>query len=151
MIADALGKEDPQNSAFYDANAKVFIRRITVVLGEITQQLGVFKDLSLIVFHDAFHNLVQRFAIAVVGAIYDREVVSPSPKCIALVRDLVAAHKVQCVLAGPLQNKGLVRAVAVDLQIVEADEAGAGFDLDSELYDNLLGSIGIALAACLSK
>ena len=151
MIADALGKEDPQNSAFYDANAKVFIRRITVVLGEITQQLGVFKDLSLIVFHDAFHNLVQRFAIAVVGAIYDLEVVSPSPKCIALVRDLVAAHKVQCVLAGPLQIKGLVRAVAVDLQIVEADEAGAGFDLDSELYDNLLGSIGIALAACLSK
>ena len=151
MIADALGKEDPQNSAFYDANAKVFIRRITVVLGEITQQLGVFKDLSLIVFHDAFHNLVQRFAIAIVGAIYDLEVVSPSPKCIALVRDLVAAHKVQCVLAGPLQIKGLVRAVAVDLQIVEADEAGAGFDLDSELYDNLLGSIGIALAACLSK
>ena len=77
--------------------------------------------------------------------------VSPSPKCIALVRDLVAAHNVQCVLAGPLQIKGLVRAVAVDLQIVEADEAGAGFDLDSELYDNLLGSIGIALAACLSK
>ena len=151
MIADALGKEDPQNSAFYDANAKVFIRRITVVLGEITQQLGVFKDLSLIVFHDAFHNLVQRFAIAVVGAIYDLEVVSPSPKCIALVRDLVAAHNVQCVLAGPLQIKGLVRAVAVDLQIVEADEAGAGFDLDSELYDNLLGSIGIALAACLTK
>ncbi len=151
MIADALGKEDPQNSAFYDANAKVFIRRITVVLGEITQQLGVFKDLSLIVFHDAFHNLVQRFAIALVGATYDREVVSPSPKCIALVRDLVAAHKVQCVLAGPLQIKGLVRAVAVDLQIVEADEAGAGFDLDSELYDNLLGSIGIALAACLTK
>jgi zinc transport system substrate-binding protein len=71
VIADALGKEDPQNSAFYDANAKVFIRRITVVLGELTQQLGVFKDLSLIVFHDAFHNLVQRFAIAVVGAIYD--------------------------------------------------------------------------------
>ena len=151
MIADALGEEDPQNSAFYDANAKVFIRRITVVLGEITQQLGVFKDLSLIVFHDAFHNLVQRFAIAVVGAIYDLEVVSPSPKCIALVRDLVAAHKVQCVLASPLQNKGLVRAVAVDLQIVEADEAGAGFDLDSELYYNLLGSVGIALAACLTK
>jgi ABC-type Zn2+ transport system substrate-binding protein/surface adhesin len=45
----------------------------------------------------------------------------------------------------------LVRAVAVDLQIVEADEAGAGFDLDSEFYYNLLGSVGIALAACLSK
>ena len=132
MIADALGKEDPQNSAFYDANAKVFIRRITVVLGEITQQLGVFKDLSLIVFHDAFHNLVQRFAIAVVGAIYDLEVVSPSPKCIALVRDLVAAHKVQCVLAGPLQNKGLVRAVVVDLQIVEAMKQV----LDSTLIPN---------------
>ena len=58
MIADALGEEDPQNSTFYDANAKAFIQRITVVLGEITQQLGVFKDLSLIVFHDAFHNLV---------------------------------------------------------------------------------------------
>ena len=151
MIADALGKEDPQNSAFYDANAKVFIRRITVVLGEITQQLGVFKDLSLIVFHDAFHNLVQRFAIAVVGAIYDREVVSPSPKCIALVRDLVAAHNVQCVLAGPLQKKGVGSCGSGRFTICRGDEAGAGFDLDSEFYYNLLGSVGIALAACLTK
>ena len=54
------------------------------------------------------------------------------------MRDLVAAHKVQCVLAGPLQNKGLVRAVAVDLQIVEAMKQV----LDSTLIPNCIKIIG---------
>lgn len=151
VIADALGEEDPKNSAVYDANAKAFVQRITVVLDEITQQLEVVKGLSFIVFHDAFHNFEQRFGIEAVGAIADSDAVPPSPKRIALVRDLAAGQNVRCVLAGPLPNKGLVRAVAGDVQIVEADETGAGFDLGPDLYENLLRSIGTALATCLLK
>jgi zinc transport system substrate-binding protein len=151
VIADALGEEDPKNSAVYDANAKAFAQRITVVLDEITQQLEVVKGLSFIVFHDAFHNFEQRFGIEAVGAISDSDAVPPSPKRIALVRDLAAGQNVRCVLAGPLPNKGLVRAVAGDVQIVEADETGAGFDLGPDLYENLLRSIGTALATCLLK
>ena len=151
VIADALGEEDPKNLAVYDANAKAFAQRITVVSDEITQQLEVVKGLSLIVFHDAFHNFEQRFGIEAVGAISDSDAVPPSPKRIALVRDLAAGQNVRCVLAGPLPNKGLVRAVAGDVQIVEADETGAGFVLGPNLYENLLRSIGTALATCLLK
>lgn len=151
VIADALGEEDPKNSAVYDANAKAFAQRITVVSDEITQQLEVVKGLSFIVFHDAFHNFEQRFGIEAVGAISDSDAVPPSPKRIALVRDLAVGQNVRCVLAGPLPNKGLVRAVAGDVQIVEADETGAGFDLGPDLYENLLRSIGTALATCLLK
>jgi zinc transport system substrate-binding protein len=151
VIAGALGEEDPQNSALYEANAKAFDQRITVMSGEIAQQLEAIKDLSFIVFHDAFHNFEQRFGIEAVGAISDSDAVPPSPKRIALVRDLVAANDVQCVLSGPLPNEGLVRAVAGDVQIVEADAAGAGFDIGPQLYESLLRSIGTALTACLSK
>lgn len=151
VIAGALGDEDPQNSAFYVSNAKAFDQRITVMSGEIVQQLETIKDLSFVVFHDAFHNFEQRFGIEAVGAIADSDAVPPSPKRIALVRDLVAENDVQCVLAGPLPNEGLVRAVAGDVQIVEADEAGAGFDIGPQLYENLLRSIGTALTNCLSK
>ena len=94
VIADALGEEDPKNSAVYDANAKAFALRITVVLDEITQQLEVVKGLSFIVFHDAFHNFEQRFGIEAVGAISDSDAVPPSPKRIALVRDLAAGQNV---------------------------------------------------------
>ena len=93
VIADALGAEDPQNSTVYDANAKAFAQRITVVSDEITQQLEVVKGLSFIVFHDAFHNFEHRFGIEAVGAISDSDAVPPGPKRIALVRDLVAAQK----------------------------------------------------------
>ena len=75
----------------------------------------------------------------------------PSPKCIALVRDLVAAQNVQCALAGPLPNKGLVHAVAGDVPIVEVDEAGAGFERGPDLYKSLLRSIATALTTCLPK
>ncbi len=44
-----------------------------------------------------------------------------------------------------------MRAVAEDVQIVEADAAGAGFDIGPQLYESLLRSIGTALTACLSK
>jgi zinc transport system substrate-binding protein len=151
VIAGALGEEDPQNSALYEANAKAFDQRITVMSGEIAQQVEAIKDLSFIVFHDAFHNFEQRFGIEAVGAISDSDAVPPSPKRIALVRDLVAANDVQCVLSGPLPNEGLVRAVAGDVQIVEADAAGAGFDIGPQLYESLLRSIGTALTTCLSK
>ena len=151
VIADALGAEDPQNSTVYDANAKAFAQRITVVSDEITQQLEVVKGLSFIVFHDAFHNFEHRFGIEAVGAISDSDAVPPGPKRIALVRDLVAAQNVQCVLAGPLPNKGLVHAVADDVPIVEVDEAGAGFDLGPDLYESVLRSIATALTACLPK
>jgi ABC-type Zn2+ transport system substrate-binding protein/surface adhesin len=67
--------------------------------GEIAQQPEVIKDLWFIVFHDAFHNFEQRFRIEAVGAISDNGAVPPSPKRIVLVR-----------------------AVAGDVQIVEADE-----------------------------
>jgi len=56
VIAGALGEDDPQNSALYEASAKAFDQRITVMSGEIAQQLEAIKDLSFIVFHDAFHN-----------------------------------------------------------------------------------------------
>ena len=151
VIADALGAEDPQNSTVYDANAKAFAQRITVVSDEITKQLEVVKGLSFIVFHDAFHNFEHRFGIEAVGAISDSDAVPPGPKRIALVRDLVAAQNVQCVLAGPLPNKGLVHAVAGDVPIVEVDEAGAGFDLGPDLYESVLRSIATALTACLPK
>jgi zinc transport system substrate-binding protein len=150
VIADTW-EEDPQNSDVYDANAEAFAQRITVVSDEITQQLDVVKGLSFIVFHDAFHNFEQRFGIEAVGAISDSDAVPPSPKRIALVRDLAAGQNVQCVLAGPLSNKGLARAVAGNVQIVEAGETGAGFDLGPDLYKNLVCSIGAALATCLSK
>jgi hypothetical protein len=68
-----------------------------------------------------------------------------------LLRDLVAANDVQCVLAGLLPNEGLVRAVAGDVQIVEADAGGAEFDIGSQLYESLSRSIGKALTPCLSK
>ena len=151
VIADALGALDPQNSVTYDANAKAFAQRITDLSDEIMQQLEPVKDLSFIVFHDAFHNFEQRFGIEAVGAISDSDAVPPSPKRIALVRDLVAAQNVQCVLAGPLPNKGLVRAVAGDVPIIEVDEAGAGFDLGPDLYESVLRSIATALTACLPK
>ena len=109
------------------------------------------KGLSFIVFHDAFYNFEQRFGIEAVGAISDSDAVPPSPKRIALLPDLAAGQNVQCVLAGPLSNKGLARAVAGNVQIVEAGETGAGFDLGPDLYENLVRSIGAALATCLSK
>ena len=102
-------------------------------------------------FHDAFHNFEQRFGIEAVGAISDSDAVPPRPKRIALVRDLVAAQNVQCVLAGPLPNKGLVHAVAGNVPIVEVDEAGAGFERGPDLYKSLLRSIATALTACLPK
>ena len=104
--------------------------------------------------HDAFHNVQQRFGIEAVGAISDSDAVPPSPKRIALVSDLVAAQNVQCVLADPLPNKGLVYAVAGDVpivEVVEVDEAGAGFDLGPDLYESMLRSIATALTTCLPK
>lgn len=149
LIAKVLSEEDSTNAQLFNENAENFVLKVTAMSLDIQAQLLSVLDKPFIVFHDAFHAFENRFGIEARGAISDSDAVAPSPKRVAQVRDLVKAQNVQCVLAEPQFNQGLVQAVAGSARVVAVDAIGVGMDLGPDLYEDLLRSIGAAFVECL--
>lgn len=150
FIADVLGEEDDVNAQIYIENANNFSNQILALSAEIENQVKPVKGASFIVFHDAFHGFEHRFGVEAKGAISDSDANAPSPKRVALVRDLVETENVKCVLAEPFFNSGLVQAVSGSARVGVVDAMGVNLSLGPDLYENLLRSISQTLVDCLA-
>lgn len=150
VIAKALSEEMPSMASVFQRNAKAFATHIADVQVDLQDELRAVQGRAYIVFHDGFHGFEHRFEVEAVGAISDSDAAAPSPSRVAQVRDLVKSQNVNCVLAEPLSNRGLVEAVAMSARVGEVDPIGAGIPLGADLYEGLLRSISETLIECLA-
>ena len=151
VIAGQLSAADPDNAGAYFTNAAAGRTEMEALIGEVTATLDPVRDGQFLVFHDAYQYFEMDFDFPASGAISIGDASDPSPARIAEIQDRIAEQSIDCVLAEPQFNPGLVATV------LDGTEAGTGMldplgsDLEPgpALYSQLIRNLSTALAGCM--
>lgn len=150
VIAAQLSSADPENAGAYFANAAVGRTEIDALIAEVNETLSPVRGEKFIVFHDAYQYFETDFDFPAAGAISIGDASDPSPARIAEIQARVRDESIDCVLAEPQFNPGLVTTV---LEGTEAhtglmDPLGTGIELGADFYSVLIKNLAASLADC---
>jgi zinc transport system substrate-binding protein len=151
LIAGQLSAVDPANAGAYFANAAEGVAELDTLNADVNALLGPVRGSRFIVFHDAFQYFEDAFDLPASGAISVSDASRPSPARIAEIRARIAQEGIDCVLAEPQFNPGLVATVLDGTQAGTGvlDPLGADLDPGSALYPLLIRTLAATLASCL--
>lgn len=151
VIAAQLSAADSDNAGTYFANAANARSEIVMLMEEVNATLDPVRGGNFIVFHDAYQYFETTFDFPASGAISIGDATDPSPARIAEIQDRIAAEGVDCVLAEPQFNMGLIETVldgtAANTGVM--DPLGYEIELGSGLYPQLIRNLAGTLADCL--
>ena len=151
VIAGQLSAADPDNAGAYFANAAAGRTEIEALIGEVTATLDPVRDGQFVVFHDAYQYFEADFDFLASGAISISDASDPSPARIAEIQDRIAEQGIDCVLAEPQFNPGLVATVldGTEAQTGILDPLGSDLEPGPTLYPQLIRNLSTALAGCM--
>lgn len=151
VIAAELSAADPDNAGTYFANAAAARAELETLSSEIGAMLEPVRGGSFIVFHDAYQYFETDFDFPAAGAISIGDASDPSPARIAEIQSRIRDEGVDCVLAEPQFNPGLVATVldGTDANTGVIDPLGAALEPGPALYPQLIRDMAATLAECL--
>ncbi|MFT5870770.1 MAG: zinc transport system substrate-binding protein [Paracoccaceae bacterium] len=151
VIAGQLSAADPDNAGAYFANAAVGRTEIEALIDEVTATLDPVRDGQFVVFHDAYQYFEMDFDFQASGAISIGDASDPSPARIAEIQGRIAEQGIDCVLAEPQFNPGLVATVldGTEAQTGILDPLGSDLEPGPALYPQLIRNLSTALAGCM--
>lgn len=150
VIAAQLSAADPENAGAYFANAAAARAEMDALSAEISATLDPVRTGSFIVFHDAYQYFEAAFDFPAAGAISFGDASDPSPARIAEVQGRIRDEGIDCVLAEPQFNPGIVATVlnGTDAKTSVIDPLGADLKPGASLYPQLMRNMANALVAC---
>jgi len=151
VIAGQLSAADPENAGSYFANAAAGRTEIEALIDEVTATLDPVRDGQFVVFHDAYQYFESDFDFPASGAISIGDASDPSPARIAEIQGRIAEQGINCVLAEPQFNPGLVATVldGTQAQTGILDPLGSDLEPGPALYPQLIRNLSTALAGCM--
>ena len=151
MIAAQLSAADPDNAGAYFANAAAARTEMEALSAEVNETLEPGRGGSFIVFHDAYQYFESDFDFPASGAISISDASDPSPARIAEIQGRIREEGIDCVLAEPQFNAGLVTTVldGTDANTGVIDPLGATLEPGPALYPQLIRNMANTLAECL--
>lgn len=151
LIAAELSAADPDNASAYFANAAAGRAEMEAVSAEVNEILAPVRGGSFVVFHDAYQYFEKDFDFPASGAISLSDASDPSPARIAEIQGRVRDEGIECVLAEPQFNPGIVATILDGTKANTAviDPLGAELELGPNLYPQLIRNMATTLAGCL--
>lgn len=150
VIAGQLSAADPENAGTYFANAAAGRAEIEGLIAEVNATLAPVRGTQFIVFHDAYQYFENDFDFSAAGAISLSDASDPSPARIAEIQARIAEQGIDCVLAEPQFNPGLVATVldGTNAKTGVIDPLGSDLEPGQALYPQLIRNMANTLAAC---
>lgn len=151
VIAAELSAADPDNAGAYFANAAAARAQLDTLKAEISAKLGPLRGKRFVVFHDAYQYFENAFNFPAFGAISLSDAADPSPARIAEIQARVREEGIDCVLAEPQYNPGLVATVLDGTEAATGvlDPLGSTLEPGPDLYPMTLQNLAGVLADCL--
>ena len=148
IIADELSLIDPSNKSKYIENAKSTATQLDNLIRETEKTLD--KDISYVVFHDAYQYFEERFNVAASGALTLNTDVLPGARQIMNIRELIEDKNISCILSEPQFNPKIIETIAQDTGIKTGvlDPLGSIFDAGKSQYFTLINDLGDKLKDC---
>jgi zinc transport system substrate-binding protein len=151
VIAGQLSAADPENAGAYFANAAAGRAELDTLTADINAMLEPVRGRQFIVFHDAYQYFESAFDFAASGAISISDASDPSPARISEIRARIADEGIDCVLAEPQFNAGLVTTVMDGTEATTGvlDPLGSDLEPGPALYPQLMRNLASTLVECL--
>lgn len=151
LIAAQLSAADPDNAGTYFANAAAAREEMAALSAEVAQTLEPVRGGSFIVFHDAYQYFENDFDFPAAGAISLGDAADPSPARIAEIQGRITGEGVDCVLAEPQFNPGIIETVlsGTEANTGVIDPLGSELEPGKDLYPQLIQNMAKTLAECL--
>ena len=114
-ISHELSELDPSNKSKYEDNASKTIVALDKLIEEVDKSLS--KDISYIVFHDAYQYFEKRFGVIPAGALTLNPDVLPGAKQIADIQDVINDKGIKCIFSEPQYNPKIIETLGNDMNI----------------------------------
>ena len=127
-IAHELSDLDPNNKVKYENNANATIKSLDELVDSNKKILS--KDISYVVFHDAYQYFEKRFGVIPAGALTLNPDVLPGAKQIADIQDVINDKGIKCIFSEPQYNPKIIETIGNDMKISTGvmDPLGAYID-----------------------
>ncbi len=151
VIAAQLSSADPDNAGAYFANAAAAREEMAALSAEVAETLEPVRGGSFIVFHDAYQYFEDAFDFPAAGAISLSDASDPSPARIAEIQGRIREEGIDCVLAEPQFNPGIVKTVldGTEANTGVIDPLGSDLEPGATLYPQVIRNMAKTLAECL--
>ncbi len=151
VMAAQLSAADPDNAGAYFANTAAARADLQTLSEEVNAILDPVRGRTFIVFHDAYQYFENDFDFPASGAISLGDASDPSPARIVEIQDRIREEGVDCVLAEPQFNPGIIATVldGTEANTGVIDPLGASLTPGVDLYPQLISDMANALADCL--
>ena len=150
-IAQDLSDLDPDNAATYAANAAAAAAGIDRLDADLNARFAPLKDRPIVVFHDAYGYLADRFGLQIFGSIALGDATAPGAARLAALRDATAQGTVLCVFPEAQHDAALAEQLAEGsgAKLGPAlDPNGSTLDPGPDLYAQLLTGLADAMLGC---
>ena len=147
-MAEHLIENDEKNSSTYKNNLAKALKDIDKLIKDVKSELN--KDISFIVFHDAYQYFENRFNVTVLGAFTVNTDVMPGAEQLSEIREIIEHDKVSCIFSEPQFNPDIINTVAKDMDIKTGvlDPLGATLDPGKGLYFKLIKNMSKSFKGC---
>ena len=147
-IAHELSELDPSNKEIYEANANRALKSLDKLMEDVGKDVP--KDISYVVFHDAYQYFEKRFGVSTAGALTLNPDVLPGAKQIADIQDLISDKGIKCIFSEPQYNPKIIETLASDMKISTGilDPLGANLDKGNTMYEELIKKISNSIKNC---
>ena len=147
-ISHELSNLDPANKNKYKANADKTIEVLDSLIKEVNQSLP--KDISYVVFHDAYQYFEKRFEVTSAGALTLNPDVLPGAKQIVDIQSLIKEKNIKCIFSEPQYNPKIIETLASDTNISTGtmDPLGVNLDRGVTMYSKLIMNIADSIKNC---
>ena len=113
----AIQTADPNNAVAYASNATVFLARLELLDQDLRSGLAPLTNAPIVTYHDAFPYLAGRYGLRVVGVVEEMPHVSPTPKHLSELRNVIEKERVKVLFTEPQHPDKLARRLAEDLKL----------------------------------
>ena len=147
-IAHELSDLDPNNKVKYENNANATIKSLDELVDSNKKILS--KDISYVVFHDAYQYFEKRFGVIPAGALTLNPDVLPGAKQIADIQDVINDKGIKCIFSEPQYNPKIIETIGNDMNISTGvmDPLGAYIDAGPSMYSDLINGIANSIKDC---
>ena len=108
------------------------------------------KDISYVVFHDAYQYFETRFDVTSAGALTLNPDVLPGARQIADIQDLIRDKGIKCIFSEPQYNPKIIETLGNDMNTYTGvmDPLGAFIDAGPTMYVELINGIANSIKEC---
>lgn len=151
LIAQELGRIDPDNAATYTQNAQAAQARIDTLEGDLRATLTPVQGRPMVFYHDAYGYFANHFGLTSIGSIALGDATAPGAARMAGLRAGVEQGEVLCVFPEAQHDTRLAEQLAegTGAKLGPAlDPTGSTLTAGPDLYATLLKGLASAIASC---